>query len=136
MLEMLSIETLEAQYRPHRRAIMEAVHIRKEKPSPEASASEKMYADAIGVVAGLGKLHAIRRDVDQSVFNSARKVSGDDGAIVQILQIASPTSLNISKLPDGSIRATALTQGGGEWPEGKGLTPGAALKQLADKLKG
>lgn len=135
MLELLSMEQLERSYRDYRRQLMEARAIHGTQPGDHVRASEKVLSQAIIARDGHSKLDAIRRDVDSDVFDKKRKANGDDGVIVEILTIASPTSLNISKMPDGKYRATALARGGKEWFTGFGVSPGAALRQLADKAK-
>lgn len=44
------------------------------------------------------------------------------------------TSLNLSRLPDGSFRGTILRADGREWVKGYGPTPEAAINHLKEQI--
>lgn len=137
MYDLFTDEQLERAYMDARAAVMKARAVKGERPSLAQSATAEALANVVIKRHGRGKLDALRRRVDEQAFIMKRKASGDDGVIVEIMSATgSKTSLNISQIGDGEYRATAMFKGCKDWARGTGNTPGAALRDLADKLKG
>lgn len=56
-------------------------------------------------------------------------------ALTELLNIAHPTSLNMSRMPDGTYRATIYATRYDGWRSARGATPMAACRTLLINLK-
>lgn len=137
MYEIFTDDQLESAYLDARQAVMKARAVKDERPSLSQTATSQALANEVIRRHGRGKLDALRRRVDEQAFIMKRKTSGDDGVIVEIMAATgSKTSLNISQIGPHEYRATAMMKGCKDWARATGSTPGAALRGVADKLKG
>lgn len=135
MFALMHIDQLEKLYRGYRQRLMEARALNGDRAAASDVTGEKTIAAVIVEKEGHSKLFAIRQSVDSDVLSRRDNDEGGNSLLVSILNECSPTSLNISKMPDGSFRVTAYDTTRKDWVKRTGASPFMALRETLKGLK-